>query len=479
MTNLTASWLNSLPELDRQQFLTSLTPPEREALLFRWAFWARPNQFSPPGAWRVWLLLAGRGFGKTRTGAEWVRHRIETGKSRRMALVAATAADARDVMVEGESGILAISPPSFRPLYEPSKRRLTWPNGAIATLYSAEEAQRLRGPQHDDAWCDEVAAWADPETWDMLMFGLRLGDDPRCCVTTTPKPVPLVLDLIKSKTTALTKGSTYDNRANLAPGFFADIITKYEGTRLGRQELLAEMLDIGGLFFDIWNEKVHVVPTRPVPQHYTFFGGLDWGKAAPFCFELACCDERGKVSLIAEVYEAGLTNWEQAQAICRTLEERGVGKHSCLIYADPSMFPPSDPAKRIGAYNIEDFQKAGLICIPAVNDRISGWSRVKEFLQTEGAFEVFAGCCPNFVRTVALMVEDDRNKEDLRKEPKQEDHAVDPVRYLLMSRPRPATPLPPQAPAQWGIVDGEVVEWEPARTLPRELQDTRTKERLL
>ncbi len=300
------------------------------------------------------------------------------------------------------------------------------------------------------------------------MFGLRLGDDPRCVVTTTPKPVPLVLDLLKAATTVTTKGSTYDNRANLAPGFFADIITKYEGTRLGRQELNAELLDLGGLFFDGWSEEKHVRPARPVPLHWTFFGGLDWGKAAPFCFELLCADEAGKVRAIDEVYEAGLSNWEQAQAICRCLEARGIPKHSCLIYADPSMFPPADPAKRIGAYNIEDFQKAGLICIPAVNDRVNGWSRVKEFLAGDGTFEVFAGCCPNLVRTLALMVEDDKNKEDLRQNPKQEDHAVDPLRYALMSRPRPAKALPPPAPVQWGIVDGEIVEWEPARTLPRE-----------
>lgn len=187
--------------------------------------------------------MAGRGFGKTRTGAEWARLRVESGKYGRLALVAPTAADARDVMVEGESGILAISPPHNRPLYEPSKRRLTWNNGTIATTYSADEPDRLRGPQHDAAWCDEIATWKYPDAWDMLMFGLRLGPDPRSVATTTPRPVRLVRDLIAHPTTAITRGSTYDNAINLAPAFLDQIVAKYEGTRLGRQELEGALLD--------------------------------------------------------------------------------------------------------------------------------------------------------------------------------------------------------------------------------------------
>lgn len=146
-------------------------------------------------------------------------------------------------MVEGESGLLAIYPNGEGPTYEPSKRRITWPDGAIATLYSADEPERLRGPQHTAAWCDEIAAWKYPEALDQLNFGLRLGDDPRKIITTTPKPVKLVRDLISDPTTFVTRGSTYDNRANLAPAFFDEIIKKYEGTRLGRQELNAEILD--------------------------------------------------------------------------------------------------------------------------------------------------------------------------------------------------------------------------------------------
>jgi len=217
-----------------------------DALETSWPAVARPNQLPPPGDWwQIWLLLAGRGFGKTRSLAEWVCDQAASGQAGRIALVAATAADARDVLVEGESGILSVAPPSCRPVYESSKRRLTWPNGAIATTFSAEEPERLRGPQHDAAVCDELGAWSRPETWDMLQFGLRLGRRPRCLVATTPRPTKLIRELLarEGSDVAVTRGSTYENRANLAAGFFNQVIRKYEGTRLGRQELNAELLE--------------------------------------------------------------------------------------------------------------------------------------------------------------------------------------------------------------------------------------------
>jgi Terminase large subunit, T4likevirus-type, N-terminal len=220
---------------------------------------ARPSQRPPAGEWRTWLICAGRGFGKTRSAAEWVRHRVETGAARRIALVGATAADVRDVMVEGPSGLLAVCPPWARPRYEPSKRRLTWPGGAIATTFSADEPDRLRGPQSDCAWIDELAAFRYPAAVDNLLFGLRLGADPRLCVTTTPKPVRLVTDLVNDPTTAIARGSTYENRAHLAPSFFERIVTKYEGTRLGQQELLAEILEVGdGAWFKSFDPAKHV-----------------------------------------------------------------------------------------------------------------------------------------------------------------------------------------------------------------------------
>lgn len=223
-----------------------LGPPEADDEYVAWRAVGRPEQILPEGlTWLVWLILAGRGFGKTRTGAETVLEWVKTGVCRRLALIAPTAGDARDVMVEGESGIVAVSQADgFPAFYEPSKRRITWPNGAIATLYSAEEPDRLRGPQHDGAWCDEIAVWDDAiATWDMLQFGLRLGAHPRCVVTTTPRPVPIIRKLVADANTVVTRGSTFDNSENLAPVFLTTIRAAYEGTRLGRQELFAEILD--------------------------------------------------------------------------------------------------------------------------------------------------------------------------------------------------------------------------------------------
>jgi phage terminase large subunit-like protein len=210
-----------------------------------WRTKARPEQLPPAGDWNGWIVCAGRGFGKTRCGAEWVQEGVQNGAAKRIALVGPTASDVRDVMVEGPAGILTIAPEWMRPTYEPSKRRLTWPNGAVATMFSAEEADRLRGPQHDLLWADELAAWQNcQDTWDMAMFGLRLGDRPRWLVTTTPKPVRTLRDLLTrvGQDVVLTKGSTFDNSANLAPSFLAAMKQRYEGTRLGRQELNAELL---------------------------------------------------------------------------------------------------------------------------------------------------------------------------------------------------------------------------------------------
>jgi phage terminase large subunit-like protein len=241
VTNLNASYLKQHPKL-AQSFLASLSDEACAQLQYDWRFWARDSQIPPPGDWTVWLILAGRGFGKTRTGAQWVLHKIKRGCSR-IALVGPTSGDARDVLVEGESGILACSPPWDRPVYEPSKRRLTWANGAIATTYSADEPERLRGPQHDAALCDELCSWRYAEAWDMLMFGLRLGAWPQACVATTPKPIKVLRDIMAAPDTVVTRGNTSDNVDNLAPSFVTRIVGRYQGTRLGRQELDAEILD--------------------------------------------------------------------------------------------------------------------------------------------------------------------------------------------------------------------------------------------
>jgi len=234
------------------EFLRDLREEECQSLLYDWKFWARPNQLAPRGDWFCWLVLAGRGFGKTRMGAEWVRSHVEgttpftapSGGAKRIALISQTLADGRDVMVEGESGILAASPPDFRPHYESARRRLIWPNGAQATLYSSEEPNQLRGPQHHLAWGDELAKWRHQRPcWANLLLGLRLGETPQVMATTTPKPTPLIKQLRDDPTVAITHGATFDNRAHLSADFIYHIKRLYEGTRLGRQELYGEILE--------------------------------------------------------------------------------------------------------------------------------------------------------------------------------------------------------------------------------------------
>jgi phage terminase large subunit-like protein len=222
-----------------------------------WSFLARDDQRPPPEPWQIWLFMAGRGSGKTRTGAEYTRARVKAG-CRRLGLIAPTAGDCRDVMVEGSSGILAVSSKDDLdhkgnyvgiPIYEPSKRRVSWANGAVATMFSASEPERLRGPQHDFLWADELGAWQFcQDAWDMAMFGLRIGSNPQCVVTTTPRPIPVIRDLIKQAKQSqpavkVTTATTYSNRDNLAPSFFDRIIRRYEGTRLGRQELAGELIE--------------------------------------------------------------------------------------------------------------------------------------------------------------------------------------------------------------------------------------------
>jgi phage terminase large subunit-like protein len=230
-----------------RSFITTLDPEELLEWPWHWPRWARPSQLPPPGDWRVWLLMAGRGFGKTRCGAEWVNAVAETYPQARIALVAANLGEARSVMVEGESGLLAIGAPWRRPLFEPSLRRLTWPNGAQATLYSAAEPESLRGPQHSHAWCDEIAKWDNASAratsaWDNLLMGLRLSDMPQTLATTTPRAVPLVARLIAEDGVVMTRGSTFDNAANLPSRFLEAMHATFGGSLLARQELNGELI---------------------------------------------------------------------------------------------------------------------------------------------------------------------------------------------------------------------------------------------
>jgi phage terminase large subunit-like protein len=237
---------------DLETLLSKLHPSKAEELMYNWPFWARPQQMAPEGDWNTWFINAGRGFGKTRAGVEWVRGLVQRGY-KRIAAIAATNSDIERVMINGESGFLSRcwsgdkdhkGRPLGKPVWSPTKRLLTWENGAYVQFFSAEEPERLRGPQFEAAWCDELAAWnRDRDTWDMLQFCLRLGKHPQTCVTTTPKPTKLVRDIMKNSKTVITYGSTFDNSANLAATYIEAVKSQYEGTRLGRQELYAEVLD--------------------------------------------------------------------------------------------------------------------------------------------------------------------------------------------------------------------------------------------
>lgn len=234
----------------QRAFLDSLTQHELLALPFLFEFWAMPHQLPPERDWKTWVILGGRGAGKTRAGAEWVRSVVEgagpsdPGVAKRVALVGETIDQVREVMVFGDSGLMACAPPDRRPVWEAGRRRLVWPNGAVAQAFSAHDPESLRGPQFDAAWVDELAKWRNAqEAWDMLQFALRLGDNPRQVVTTTPRNVGVLKRLLKTSSTVQTSAPTEANRANLAESFLHEVEARYAGTRLGRQELAGELLE--------------------------------------------------------------------------------------------------------------------------------------------------------------------------------------------------------------------------------------------
>jgi phage terminase large subunit-like protein len=255
---LERSWIESLSKEQRESLKADLTDEEAGLLLYEWERWARPSQLAPQDEWDGWLILAGRGFGKTRMGSEFVRQEVESGRSKRIGLVGETSADGKDVMVNGESGIIAASPPWFRPEFTASssngRPKLKWPNGAVATLYDAREPDQLRGPQHDLIWFDELAKYRyAEEVFDQAMFGLRLGANPRWVATTTPRPSKLLRMLLLQRGVRITRGKSDDNLSNLSSSYQRNVIDRYRGTRLGRQELDAEILeDVPGA---LWSRR--------------------------------------------------------------------------------------------------------------------------------------------------------------------------------------------------------------------------------
>jgi phage terminase large subunit-like protein len=239
-----ADWLASATPQQVDAFLGALSENALLALPWMFEFWALPHQLPPEGVWKTWVIMGGRGAGKTRAGSEWVRREVEgagpgdPGRARRVALVGETVDQVREVMIFGESGILACTPPDRRPEWQATRKQLQWPNGAVAQVFSAHEPDSLRGPQFDAAWVDELAKWKKAEaTWDQLQFALRLGENPRQVVTTTPQNVAVLKAILKNPSTVMTHAPTDANRAYLAASFLEEVQTRYGGTSLGAQEL--------------------------------------------------------------------------------------------------------------------------------------------------------------------------------------------------------------------------------------------------
>ncbi len=265
---------------ERKVLLEKLTVKEKAALYYTWEFWAREKQLPPTRDWLGWLLCMGRGWGKTRTLTELIRKWAKEGYSP-IGLVGQTKGDVRDVLVEvGESSLLKISPPWFMPEYEPSKRRLTWPNGVQGIIYSGDEPDQLRGANLQKAAVDELAKYQYPQaTFDMLMLAVRSGDNPQTVVATTPRPLKLLQDLMTDKDWVVTRGHTLENKANLAPEFLSYVLARYQGTKLGRQELAGEVLSsLEGLVYDAFKPDMCIIPRFAISPEWPRYFGMDFGR---------------------------------------------------------------------------------------------------------------------------------------------------------------------------------------------------------
>ena len=313
-------------------FLDELSDSEIAYMLGSWEFAARLDQLPPAsgqggGPWSTWAVIGGRGAGKTRTGAEWVRGLalglpgFALAPTARIALIGETLNDVRDVMIEGVSGLLSIHAGDEMPRWEPSRKKLTWPNGAIAQAFSAEDPNSLRGPQFEAAWCDELAKWRKAEeTWDMLQFGLRLGSHPRQIITTTPRPIPLLKRLLRDPTTCITRAPTSANAANLSDRFMQKVLAAYGGTRLGRQELQGEMIeDVAGA---LWTRQMLEDARADKPGNLVkIVVAVDppasSGKRADACGIVAAgIDASGMIHVLADasLSQARPAQWAQAAA---------------------------------------------------------------------------------------------------------------------------------------------------------------------
>lgn len=323
------------PERERRRFLERLSPAQLLDLKYGWrGIRARPEQLPPAGQWATWLYLAGRGAGKTRSMAEWVHERAMSGRFQLGALVAPTPADARDFCVEGPSGLLNVGLPTDRPTYTASRREIEWRTGFRMLVYSAEDPDQIRGPNVDTAWASELASWPVAQSrarsaskarqaWDNLMFTLRVGSDPRCVVDTTPRPMEPLKSIIKAPDTAITRGTTFDNRANLAPQFF-DRLAKYEGTRIGRQELGGEMLeDVEGALWSLeLIERQRLSPGEAPTRYDRIVVGVDPpGDKATCGIVVAGHDRSTKRSYVLADYSVQGAPHQWASAVVQAFDD--------------------------------------------------------------------------------------------------------------------------------------------------------------
>ncbi|MGA7675124.1 MAG: terminase family protein [Rhizomicrobium sp.] len=320
MRSWNAESIISLPPRTRKIVLQGLKN-DAEFLIKTWRFWARDEQLPPEGDWRIWLFLGGRGAGKTRAGSEWIADGVRHGKMRRIGLVGATFADARSVMIEGESGLLSVSPGAA---FEPSNRRVLWPTGAVATVVSAEEPDYVRGHQFDAVWADEFCKWAEPQAaLDMVLLALRLGKDPRMAITTTPRNIPTLRNLLAAPDVARTHSATAANAANLAATFLAGLELRFGGTRLGRQELDAELIEDNdaALWRRDWIERARV---RQTPQLARVVVAVDppASVAGDECgIVVAGLGEDGAAYVIADCSAGGLTAAGWAKRVADAYED--------------------------------------------------------------------------------------------------------------------------------------------------------------
>lgn len=311
--------LAAFPDAVRGEILAGIGAEARRRMAADWRMLARPAQLPPEGDWYCWLILAGRGFGKTRTGAEWVKARVLEAAGCRIALVGKTAQDVASVMVEGESGLLAVCPDDERPTYKRSRRELRWANGSVARLFSAAEPDMLRGPQFHYAWCDEMAAWGlAAAAWDNLRMALRLGERPRAVVTTTPRPIALLRALLDDAGVAVTRGSTYENSANLPAHFLDDMARAYRGTRIGRQELDGELLErLEGALWSI--DGIDACRISDAPAMVRVVVGVDPPAGPGGCGIVAVgLDAAGIAHVLADASVSGASPeaWGRAVAAC-------------------------------------------------------------------------------------------------------------------------------------------------------------------